>query len=134
MAASPATQNVLLRRLRWLLYIVVSLFLLFFCVGYTLLTSTGIEGYFPLYPAIDTVFAPDYSEEGFQQIKIGDNVGRVLELVGPPYGGCCPSTRSTWEYSSDGAFCCFDFAWLDRRLNFNGEGLVSEIISEVEHD
>lgn len=78
------------------------------------------ESVFPLDPGIDTVFAPQYSETGFEQIQIGDSQERVLDLIGEPLErGKLIQGQEQWVYSQDGGFCCFDFAWLWRSVTFD---------------
>lgn len=83
----------------------------------------GPEGYFILYPAIDTRFAPGYSEANFRKVQPGMSKDEVLQLLGQPFNDVA---HQAWIYSEDGAFPFWDFAWLARGINFDSEGRVIE--------
>lgn len=83
----------------------------------------GPEGYFLLYPAIDTRFAPGYSEANFRKVQPGMSKDEVLQLLGQPFNDVA---HQAWIYSEDGAFPFWDFAWLARGINFDSEGRVIE--------
>lgn len=125
-------------RKRWLFFL--QLLGLSLCTIITVVTISfgtlfGIEGYFTPYPAIDTVFPPDYDEAKFLSIQPGDTQAEVLELIGEPleragYLG----VRDTWIYSRDGAFGWWDFAWLFRSVEFDAEGIVLGLRIETHYD
>jgi hypothetical protein len=102
------------------------------------------ELYFPLDPAIDTVFAPGYTEEQFDVVTTGMTKAEVVRLVGQPLD----TFRVTqawhpflkvgavegWAFSHDGACKWGDFAWLGRYVYFNDQGKVTETARVVHHD
>ena len=98
-----------------ILFIFLLLIFLFFSLVFFL------EGYFFPYPAIDTQFAPQYSEAQFEQIKPGMTKEEILTRLGPPLNN---PDDPAWIYSNDGAFPFWDFAWLVRNVQFNEEGRV----------
>jgi outer membrane protein assembly factor BamE (lipoprotein component of BamABCDE complex) len=93
-----------------------------------------METYFPLYPAIGTTFSPDYSENGFNQIRMGMNRAEVQALIGDPLK-IAPMINhgEQWYYSQDGGNFG-DFAWLFRAINFNQHGTVTGIERAVFYD
>jgi hypothetical protein len=122
-----------LRRLLLLLFIGIPALYGLFVLSFFLLTET----YFAPAPWIGTHVAPDYNEEGFDQIQIGDSKERVLELIGEPLrrAGCdIPECASqTWVYSED-LTCCLDFAWLYRDVSFDAEDQVIGVSREIFYD
>ncbi len=121
------------RRLLLLLFIgIPALYGLFVLVLFLL-----AETYFAPAPWIGTHFAPDYTEEGFDQIQYGDTKERVLDLIGEPlyhdkcgYRECEPQV---WVYSED-LSCCVDFAWLYRDIGFDEVGKVRFITRTIYYD
>ena len=109
-----------------ILVIVLSVSLMMF--GLLLLRP---EGYFYLYPSIDTHFAPEYTERQFQAIQVGMTKQEVLERLGSPLNAV---EDQGWVYSEDNAFPYWDFAWLVRAVNFNSEGRVIEASARVNYD
>ncbi|MDX2159966.1 MAG: hypothetical protein SF162_01450 [bacterium] len=95
-----------------------------------------VESYFEPYPQIDTRFAAGYSEAAFDQIQMGDSKARVQALVGEPLTDCLgfASDDYNWQYTCDGAFGLFDFAWLHRAVWFNAQGEVWQIVERVHYD
>lgn len=106
----------------------------------------GIEGYYFPYPAIDTRFAPDYSEANFKKIKKGMTKEEVRMLIGAPldtFGGM-PMYRSEeelmgkhlgiWHYADDNAFLFWDFAWLQRSVEFDVEGRVERTVTRIHYN
>lgn len=91
----------------------------------------GPEGYFLLYPAIDTRFAAGYSEANFRKVQPGMSKDEVLALLGPPLNDV---SHQGWSYSEDGAFPFWDFAWLARGVNFDSEGRVIERTEMIAYD
>lgn len=93
-----------------------------------------METYFPLYPAIGTTFAPEYSENGFNQIRIGMNRAEVQTLIGDPLD-IAPMINNgeQWSYSQDGGNFG-DFAWLFRAITFNQHGTVTGIERAIFYD
>ena len=91
-----------------------------------LYVTIGGESYFYLYPAIDTRFAPGYSETAFEKVKVGMTKDEVLSLLGPPFD---PGTvgQNRWHYSQDGACFWADWAWLSRAVLFKDDRVVEKI-------
>lgn len=96
-----------------------------------LVVAVGPEGYFFPYPAIDTRFAPGYSEQAFQQIQIGMTKEEVLQRLGPPLNNV---GDFVWIYAEDNAFAVWDFAWLMREIAFDEHGRVKAKRAEVAYD
>lgn len=117
-------------RHRWLPYF-GSLILLAIAALIGLLWWVGPEGYFFPYPAIDTRFAPDYSETQFQQIEPGMFKAKVLAKLGLPLN---QTDEQGWVYSEDNAFPFWDFAWLVRGIGFDENGKVIHIVAYVAYD
>lgn len=101
------------------------------CGLFILLFAFGPEGYFFPYPAIDTRFAPGYSEQAFQQIQVGMTKEEVWKRLGPPLNGV---DEPVWIYSEDNAFAFWDFAWLVREIYFDEHGRVDRKESGVAYD
>ncbi len=96
-----------------------------------LVVAVGPEGYFFPYPAIDTRFAPGYSEQAFQQIQIGMTKEEVLQRLGPSLNNV---GDFVWIYAEDNAFAVWDFAWLMREIAFDEHGRVKAKRAEVAYD
>lgn len=96
-----------------------------------LLAFIGIESYFPLYPAIDTRFAPGYTEQAFAALEVGMTKQEVLQRLGPPLNA---QADPAWVYSEDGTFGWWDFAWLARGVQFDAEGRLIETRAAVHYD
>lgn len=116
-----------MRRMMKYLVTLVSIFL----VTFGLLLLLRPEGYFYLYPAIDTRYAPQYSEAQFQTIQVGMTKEEVLARLGPSLN---KMEDQGWMYSEDNAFRYWDFAWLVRAVNFDSEGRVIEVNASVNYD
>jgi hypothetical protein len=93
------------------------------------------EQLFPFNPAIDTSFATGYTEAGFDAITEGMPAGEVIALIGEPlskrdgpYGG------TIWQYSADGAFRWWDFAWLVRDVYIDDFGKAWTTHKDVRYD
>jgi hypothetical protein len=90
------------------------------------------EAYCAVLPGIDTRYASDFTEAGFDQIRAGMDSAQVCALVGEPYGkltlrsfgDTCPTM---WSYTGDGkcGWLGMDFAWLGREVCFDESGKVS---------
>jgi len=90
-------------------------------------------------PWIDTVSAPHYSEDGFDQIRNGMSQSQALSILGEPlkksdtyyWNGVDmeyrlpEGTRECWEYTHDGACSWGDYAWLGRSIYFDRDGKVT---------
>lgn len=86
----------------------------------------------PWNPWIDTVCAPGFTEEKFQQIKIGMTIKEVEALLGPPLN--VPDWNTDfYHYTSDGKCWFWDFAWNQRSIEFRGDR-VWDIVSKTCHD
>jgi len=70
--------------IRRLLLLPVLLLALYIASWIVFVLIFGIESYYAPNPAIDTVFAPGYSEEKFAMIRSGDSHEDVLALLGEP--------------------------------------------------
>lgn len=100
-------------------------------LGVALTLWVGVEGYFAPYPAIDTRFAPGYSEAGFRSIQVGMTKAEVLQRVGAPFNAV---QDQGWMYSQDGACGWWDFAWLMRGVNFDATGRVTDVTTFTAYD
>ena len=96
-------------------------------IGYIIGLLQFNEGYNPIEPSIDTVFTLDYSEEKFDQIRIGMDSVTVVKIIGKPFGVQKYTEQNTlWYYSHDGKCSWHDFAWLSREIIFDAKGKVSK--------
>ncbi|MEW5860252.1 MAG: hypothetical protein AB1861_23185 [Cyanobacteriota bacterium] len=100
------------------------------------------EKYFPLYPGIDTIYPPHFSEHNFNLISEGMSRTEVLELLGEPsYRGNYPppdvlpkgysyhATNLIWGYGIDGGcrgWC--DLAWVGYFIDFDSESSNAKVI------
>ena len=91
----------------------------------------GTEGYFFLYPAIDTHFTAGYSETAFRAIEVGMTKAEVTERLGLPFNR---TSDQGWLYSQDGALGWWDFVWLVRAVNFDEQGRVSNLSAIIAYD
>lgn len=107
----------------------MSALLIILCLLLALLV--GKEGYFFLYPAIDTSFTPGYSETAFYAIEVGMTKAEVAERLGFPFNR---ASDQGWLYSQDGALGWWDFAWLVRAVNFDEQGRVSNLSAIIAYD
>ena len=115
------------------------------CLYYT-------ESYFPLYPAIDTVLPPNFTQD-FHTITPDMDVAEVESLLGqPPYDfqkdvpaayredlnkvfqQSSSEVKSCWQYGSDGASWIWDFAWLSYNVCFDSEDQVAETGVAIYYD
>ncbi len=103
---------------------------------------THTESYFSLYPTLDTVLPPEFSETDFNNITLGMTRTKVLELLGNPLhrnlessGNSDLMSQSTWSYGNDGrcSLLC-DLAWIQYQINFDPEGKVTAKKRTVFHD
>lgn len=90
-----------------------------------------VEVYFPPYPAVDTRFAPGYSEAAFQRLEVGMTRDEVLDRIGRPLNSLADPY---WVYSEDGACALWDFAWLVRGVQFDERGRVVGLTAFVAYD
>ena len=97
------------------------------------------EFYCFFYPAIDTVYAPGYSEAGFAQIAPGMSIKEVEQTLGSPMHTLTNKDGLVrWCYTGDGkciarGWKLADFAWLGREIIFR-ENKVAEIVKLVYND
>lgn len=68
----------------------------------------------------DTVCAPGFAEEKFQQIRYGMTRKEVESILGPPLRG----GPGLYFYTSDGGSWLWDFAWQGRAVRFVDERVV----------
>ncbi len=92
------------------------------------------EAYFFPNPAIDTTFAPGYSEAKFAAIQPGMTQAEVLVHLGKPLDSAKTADGVEWVYSQDGALAWGDMAWLGRYVQFNAAGQVLRTEKTVYHD
>jgi outer membrane protein assembly factor BamE (lipoprotein component of BamABCDE complex) len=99
-----------------------------------------IEGYYRPDPWIDTKTSSGYTEEKFNQIKVGMTKTEVFNIMGTPYypewssWNSKDSSNTAWDFTSDGKFDDGDFAWMGRSIYFNDSGEVIEIYRKVHYD
>ena len=78
-------------------------------ITWAVLLVTTSEHYCAFMPAIDTHFAPGFTESRFSQIKIGMDSAQVFAVLGKPYSimrgfeGSGYGFNTIWAYSGDGA-------------------------------
>lgn len=115
------------------------------CLYYT-------ESYFPLYPEIDTVLPPNFTQD-FHTITLGMGVDDVESRVGQPiqvyqrdvsvalredlnkvFQQSPGVVQSCWQYGSDGAAWVGDFAWLSYNVCFDSDDQVIETGVAIYHD
>jgi hypothetical protein len=96
-----------------------------------LMLYVGVEGYFPLNPAIDTRFAPGYSEAAWRTIRPGMSKAEVQAALGPPLNNV---GDPSWAYSTDGACPWWDFAWLVRTIDFDAQDRVVAVRELIAYD
>ncbi len=110
---------------------VITIILLVLCLSF----YKSSESPFPLYPFIDTIFAKDFSWEGYNAIKTGINKSDVKSLLGEPVGKFTPWTmephKTCWMYSTDGKLWPYaDFSWFQVLVCFNNEKVESKVVHE----
>ncbi len=76
-----------------------------------------IEGKHLIQPYIDTRFAPNFTPEKFEKIKVGMTSDEVVEILGEPYTN---SSENRWQYTGDGKHLKEDFAWYNCSIEFDG--------------
>jgi len=98
------------------------------------------QGYNIFDPYIDTEFAPDYTPEKFEKIKIGQSKQDVIKTIGVPlfynYEDC------EYDYTNDGFlekkssknFSINDFAWYESKVIFGKDEKVVEIHKGWKYD
>ena len=98
-----------------------------FSLAFAFIFSGCCEGYFPLYPHVDTVFAAGFSHQRWRAVQLGMTKEQVVELLG------CPLTNTNrspniWWYTADGKCKWNDFAWHSKELQFSPQGVVTSKI------
>lgn len=95
------------------------------------------ETYCFFYPGIDTYYSSRFSEESFNNIKIGMSIKEVNDMLGEPLRSNTKKSSASEMiynyYTSDGKCSFGDFAWLWRQVNFK-DGFVTECIKYTQHD
>lgn len=103
---------------------------LFWCYAHT-------ESYCFFHPAIDTQFAPGFSEQAFSQVAIGMTMQVVQQKLGVPLSVQTYAENGEkgeiWAYTLDGKCKWGDWAWLRRQIDFRS-GKVVEVINRVSYD
>jgi hypothetical protein len=115
-----------------------------FMTGLWLAGSALSEQYFPLYPAVDTVFADGYDERRFDAIQLGMRGEEVHEALGGAFSfyrvsplthpGVPPGSTYVLGYSHDGGCAWGDFAWLGRYVYFDAANRVTGTAKAIHHD
>ena len=102
----------------------------------------GFEGRSVLWPSIDTVYAPGYSEGAFRTIRAGMTRRQVDAIMCKPLfvhrmagvGYTLPDAGyMRYSYTRDGRCPWGDFAWLGREVRFQ-DGVVVEVFSDLYYD
>lgn len=96
-------------------------------------SSGYLEGYFPLYPHIDTQFADRFSEANWRRVSTGMTKDEVLRLLGQPLSDTNAST-SIWSFSRDAKCTWGDFAWQSKVVVFSPDGVVTGKIDRWYND
>lgn len=81
----------------------------------------AFECYCPWNPAIDTRFAPGFSEEAFSAVRPGMAEAEVVALLGEPFykqdvHDGDGNAYDLWYYTADGKCEHGDYAWLGREI------------------
>ena len=116
-------------------YKILASVLLFSSVFITFMMGAvlGVEGMNIFSPYIDTEFAPRYSPEKFDLIKLGQSVEEVETVLGKPLNHHIDSLNHKFEYdyTNDGKLRSTkksgDFAWYRSAIYFDEAGRVVEI-------
>lgn len=108
----------------------------------------GLEHRSVLWPSIDTVYAPGFSESAFKSIRVGMTRKQVDAIMCRPLyadtisadgrsyvpaSGAPDSGFLRYNYTGDGACAWGDFAWLDRSVEFR-DLVVTQVKSQVYDD
>lgn len=123
-------------------YKVIAAILLFASVLYAFFTgaSLSIEGKNIFSPYIDTQFAPQYSPEKFELIKVGQTLKEVEKIIGQPLQKSVDSAnhRTEYWYTLDGKLSVNnkdgDFAWYVSIVKFDNKEVVVNIIKQWGYD
>jgi outer membrane protein assembly factor BamE (lipoprotein component of BamABCDE complex) len=93
-----------------------------------------MEAYCFFYPAIDTRFAVDYSEQAFSQVSSGMTAEVVQGKLGTPlYSVTHGNGTVCWGYTDDGKCKWEDWAWMCRQVYLR-DGRVEKINNEWRYD
>lgn len=93
-----------------------------FTAFWALIGSGYSEGYFPLFPYIDTQFSDGYSFQNWNRVHIGMTTEDVRQILGLPLNS---GPALDWIYTRDGKCVWGDFAWEYRYINFSEAGVVT---------
>lgn len=102
-----------------------------------ILTSEGINVFSPY---IDTQFAPQYSPEKFELIKVGQSIKDVEAIVGKPLRKTMDSTvqETQYWYTMDSKLHfnkkSGDFAWYVSIVYFDSDRYVKNIVKQWAYD
>jgi hypothetical protein len=146
-ATPPSRFRIGRRQVRVVLYALAALPLVFFAI---IDLGCGGEDRSILWPWIDTVRAPKYSEAAFKTIRVGMTRQQVDALmckpldvvtispdgrsyVDLPTGASLDTGAVRYSYTSDGRCPWGDFAWAGREVWFKN-GIVTEVFSNWYHD
>ena len=99
-------------------------------IAFLLWGMAHAELYCPFYPSIDTVYAPSYTEEGFNRITAGMTEREVVAILGEPLENQKENSETLRSfYTLDGKCWWGDFAWLGQAVFFsNGKVIRTEKI------
>jgi outer membrane protein assembly factor BamE (lipoprotein component of BamABCDE complex) len=119
---------------------VLSAGIILFLLYYTFMFGWLGEGKHLINPYVDTHFAPDYSPEKFDKIKIGMTLYEVDSIIGEPFYShpdYDDSTKIRYYYTSDGLLLSkmrkqgkryyYDCAWYRSIITFDTNNIVVEI-------
>lgn len=86
-----------------------------------------IESYFTFFPLLDTTRSPEFTLEGFNQIRPGMTRDQVRALIGDPVENAGQYHRPCEGQTGDGAAPpLLDFAWLNASVCYDETGHVTE--------
>ena len=86
-------------------------------------------------PDIDTVYAPNFTQEKFDYIKPGIDSAQVISLLGQPLGKQkLDNSQCIWYYTGDGKCSFGDYAWLGREVYISANGKVAQTVKDIYYD
>ena len=99
----------------------------------------GCESYCVLWPSIDTVYAPGFTDAGFERVQVGMTREDVRAQIGEPldkdfrsvnrlrHPGYQARGDEVWTYTRDGGCPWSDWAWLSREVLFSNGRVVQRV-------